>query len=58
MATAILVDGGYFVRRYRRLSSPVSHYDPRAVAKDLFTWCLRHLDDKDTGRRELYRIFF
>lgn len=24
------------------------------VAKDLFTWCLKHVDDKDAGRRELY----
>lgn len=58
MPTAILVDGSYFIKRYRTVSNPPSHYDPRVVAKDLFTWCLKHLDDKDTGRRELYRIFF
>lgn len=58
MPTAILVDGGFFVKRYRKVSNSAIHYDPKAVAKDLFTWCLMHLDDKDAGRRELYRIFF
>ena len=58
MPTAILVDGGYFVKRYRRISHSANHYDPRVVAKDLFGWCLMHLDDKDLGKRRLYRIFF
>lgn len=58
MPTAILVDGSYFIKRYRTVSNPSTHYDPKAVARDLFTWCLMHLEDKDTGRRELYRIFF
>ena len=58
MPTAILVDGGYFIKRYRAVSNSSSHYDPKGVAKDLFTWCLKHLDDKHIGRRELYRIFF
>ncbi len=58
MPTAILVDGSYFIKRYRRVSSSLTHYDPKIVVRDLFTWCLKHLDDKDAGRRELYRIFF
>ncbi|MBI4910054.1 MAG: NYN domain-containing protein [Acidobacteria bacterium] len=58
MPTAILVDGGYFIKRFRKVAIPSHHYDPAVAAKDLFTWCLKHLDDKDTGRRELYRIFF
>ncbi len=59
MPTAILVDGSYFIKRYRRLIGlPHLHYDAKTVARDLFTWCLKHLDDKDLGRRELYRIFF
>lgn len=58
MPTAILVDGSYFIKRYRKVSSSPTHYDPKIVVKDLFTWCLKDLDDKDAGRRELYRIFF
>ncbi len=58
MPTAILIDGSYFIKRYRKISNSSTHYDPKAVVKDLFTWCLKHLDDKDAGRRELYRIFF
>lgn len=44
MPTAILVDGGFFVKRYRKVSAATNHYDPKAVARDLFTWCLRHLE--------------
>ena len=58
MPTAILVDGAYFIKRYRKVANPTGHYDPKIVVKDLFTWCLKHLDDKDSGRRQLYRIFF
>lgn len=58
MATAILVDGGFFIKRYRKVSNKAHHYDPKAVARDMFTWCLKHLDGRDAGRRELYRIFF
>ncbi len=58
MPTAILVDGSYFIKRYRKVSQPTNHYDPKIVVRDLFTWCLKHLEDRDAGRRELYRIFF
>lgn len=58
MPTAILVDGGFFIKRYRSVSSPSNHYDPKVVAKSIHQWSLKHLEDKDTGRRELYRIFF
>ena len=57
MPTAVLVDGSYFIKRYRNVSNATSHYEPKIAVKDLFTWCLKHLDDKDSGRRELYRIF-
>lgn len=58
MATAILVDGGFFIKRYRKVSTTESHYDPKLVARDLFTWSLMHLEGRDGGRRDLYRIFF
>lgn len=53
-----LVDGSYFIKRYRRVSHPSNFYEPRAVLKDVFNWCLKHLEHKDSGHRELYRIFF
>jgi len=41
-----------------KISHAVTHYDPKIVARDLFGWCLKHLEDEDSGRRDLYRIFF
>ncbi|MCC6391791.1 MAG: NYN domain-containing protein [Bryobacterales bacterium] len=58
MPTAILVDGGYFLKRYRALIRDANSRDPRQVAKNLFAWALLHLEDKDAGKRELYRIFY
>lgn len=56
MATAVMVDGGFFLRRYRFLKGHT--YDSRQVAKDLFTWSLKHLEGKNNELRELYRIFY
>lgn len=58
MPTAILVDGGYFVKRYRKLKSSVADRKPEKVAENLFSWALKHLESRDQPRRELYRIFF
>jgi uncharacterized LabA/DUF88 family protein len=58
MPTAILVDGVYFVKRYRAIVPSSQGHDPRMAAKSLFRWALQHLEDKDSGRRQLYRIFF
>lgn len=57
MKTAVLVDGGFFVRRYKRL---YNNHHPRTVAKTMHCLCLDHLSHKKTGERtsELYRIFF
>ena len=56
MPTAIMVDGGFFLRRYRILKG--HSLDCRQVAKDLFTWSLKHLEGKNNELRELYRIFY
>ncbi len=56
MPTAIMVDGGFFLRRYRILKGHTT--DARQVAKDLFTWSLKHLEGKNNELRELYRIFY
>jgi len=54
MATAILIDGDFFIRRYRYLCGKQA---AKKVATDLHWMCRRHLEQPD-GKRELYRIFF
>lgn len=54
MPTAILVDGGFFLRRYRYLRGKNA---PKAVASDLHWMCRKHLE-QDKRQRKLYRIFF
>jgi hypothetical protein len=49
MPTAILVDGAYFVKRYRAIVPSAQGYDASHAAKCLFRWALAHLDDKDFG---------
>ncbi len=53
MATAFLIDGGFFLKRFRTLQGARS---PLEVAKALHAMCLRHLEQD--RRRELYRIFY
>lgn len=50
--TAILVDGAYYLKRYRWTYG--QNHSPQQVAKNLFTMCIEHLDHKN----ELYRILF
>lgn len=61
--TAILVDGAFFLRRYRKSYSPTLPLDPQIVADDLFKMCTTHLRPKskpkhELPRSELYRIFY
>jgi uncharacterized LabA/DUF88 family protein len=58
MPTAILVDGAYFVKRYRAIVPSAQGHDASYAAKCLFRWALHHLEDRDYGKRQLYRIFF
>jgi uncharacterized LabA/DUF88 family protein len=59
MSTAILIDGGFFLKRYRELY-PEKDYTPQQVASECFRLSLTHLSaEKDKGiTRDLYRIFF
>jgi uncharacterized LabA/DUF88 family protein len=54
MPTAILVDGDFFLKRYRYLCGRQS---PERMARELHSMGLAHLEQKD-GHRELYRILF
>ncbi len=59
MPTAVLVDAGFFLKRFRSCYVQKDVRDPRVAAKTLFEMALSHLSDKDDpeGRRSLYRIF-
>ena len=64
MKTAILVDGGFFIKRYRSLHPGWDKKTPEQVAKDLHSVSLKNLAKVnkkgfDSGYpHELYRIFF
>lgn len=53
--TAILVDGGFYQKRARRLFGEKS---PEERADELIEYCYRHLKRKKEGERHLYRIFY
>ena len=62
MATAFLIDGGFFLKRYHRLQGSKT---PREAAQALHRMCRDHLTEKSRDpntkpqrRRQLYRIFY
>jgi uncharacterized LabA/DUF88 family protein len=66
MPTAVLVDGAFFIRRFRAIEPHNSHNAERA-ADCMFRWSVAHLSDRspqspagraDRRRRDLYRLFF
>ncbi len=54
MRTAVLIDGDFFIRRFRHLCGAKP---PGDTARELHRMCLQHLKQAD-GNRSLYRIFF
>lgn len=58
--TAILVDGGFFLKRYRILYPHANRYDPVQVARNLYGGLLRDLKaaSKGVGQKDLYRVFY
>jgi uncharacterized LabA/DUF88 family protein len=67
MATAILVDGGFFLKRFRTVYKDRDHRDPSMVAKTMHNMARMHLYSRRTAstkadqsrpRSALYRIFF
>jgi uncharacterized LabA/DUF88 family protein len=55
--TAILVDGGFFLKRYRSINK-VKNLDPERTANDLWEICLKHLTQAKAESFDLYRIFY
>lgn len=56
MPTAILIDGGYFIKRFRRIE-PHNTYNAERASECAFRWAIAHLS-QGGSRRDLYRIFF
>lgn len=55
--TAILVDGGFFLKRYRSINK-FKKLDPVKTANDLWEMCLKHLTQAKGESYDLYRIFY
>lgn len=49
--TAILIDGAFFLRRYKNIYTKPEEQSPEAVAKNLYTMCLSHLKEGRPHRR-------
>ncbi|MBD79221.1 MAG: hypothetical protein CL840_09900 [Crocinitomicaceae bacterium] len=65
MKTAILVDGGFFLKRYQYIEGFEKGDDAETVAKNLVSYCFKHIQRINNYRNrynlpptELYRIFF
>lgn len=56
--TAILVDGAYFLARYRKVYADRDPNDARTVARTVFGMSLEHIKALERPRDALYRIFF
>lgn len=56
LATAILIDGAFFIKRFRKLE-PHNAHDAKRAAELACRWAVAHLH-QNKMRRELYRIFF
>lgn len=58
MPTAIFVDAGFFLKRFKVVYPTKDFGDPIAVARILHEMALDHLKQKgDADRKDLYRIF-
>lgn len=59
MPTAILIDGGFFLKRFSQVYKDRDAADPKVVADTMHRMACYHLNDRDGKQsHELYRIFF
>lgn len=60
MKSAILVDGSFFIKRYRVLYPDWRNRLPNQVARDLYAGVVKSLRSacKNSTKREIYRIFY
>jgi hypothetical protein len=43
MKTAILIDGGFFLKRYKYINGFEKEDSPEIVAKNLVSYCFKHI---------------
>jgi uncharacterized LabA/DUF88 family protein len=56
--TAVLIDGAYFVKRFRQIE-PHNAYDAKRASELAFRWAMAHLHERRNQlKHDLYRIFF
>ncbi len=55
--TAILVDGAFFLKRYKSINK-IKDFDPERTAQFLWEMCLSHLTQAKGEVYDLYRIFY
>lgn len=65
MKTAILIDGGFFIRRYKYINGFEPEDNPELMAKNLVSYCFKHIQKVNNYRgryslppTELYRIYY
>ncbi|MBV6865904.1 NYN domain-containing protein [Xanthomonas euvesicatoria] len=56
MGTAILIDGAFFLKRFRRIE-PSNYFNATRAADCAWRWAVAHLKEH-TVKHDLYRIFF
>ncbi|MBU2786189.1 NYN domain-containing protein [Acidithiobacillus ferriphilus] len=56
VVTAVLIDGAYFVKRFRAIE-PRNAHDGKRAAEQAWRYAVRHLAERNS-KSELYRIFF
>ncbi len=57
MNTAILVDGGFFLKRYPKVFKNGWNHTPKIKAENMYRMVMSHLYQK-SGHHNLYRIFY
>jgi uncharacterized LabA/DUF88 family protein len=65
MKTAILIDGGFFIRRYKYINGFSAEDSPEIMAKNLISYCFKHINRINKYRvrynlpsTDLYRIYY
>ena len=65
MRSAILIDGGFFIRRYKCIEGFNESDPPELVAKNIVQYCFRHIQRINNYRKkfdlpptDLYRIYY
>ena len=65
MKTAILIDGGFFIRRYKYITGFSKDDSAELMAKNVVSYCFKHIQKINNYRNrynlpptELYRIFY